>query len=273
MKRWILSAVLLAVVGDAAFAQDGGMLDVMSPQPLVGVSRELNEKYGWVINFEDAPVSSPKFAMTVMDGRGKPMVVARPSRISVRAKQFALLDDDGRRKLLQSAIDQANNAGAPVRYGYSMVGDIVRIFPQEILSDQDGTWRGFTPLLDTPVSIPQGRYRIGRVMQMVLAEVERRRGVQISIGTVSPNLSAKEVVEGATEESARLILDRAFDSVNRPRLKEGFERLVFSSELNYWTDTETFFYNMDVVKRVYPPTRNVDTAPTAPATGGRFFSK
>ncbi len=275
MRRGLLSigSVLFTVVGHAAFAQEGGTLDVTSPQPLVGVSRELNEKYGWVINIEDAPVSSPKFTVKVMDGRGRPMVTGKPSRISVRAEQFARLDDDGRRKLLQSVVNQANAAGSPVHYSYSMTGDIVRIFPKEVLSDQDGTWRNFTPLLDTLICIPRGRYQIWWVMQLVLAEVERLRGVRISIGTVQPNLAAKEVVEGAIDEPAGPILDRAFDSVNRPLLKEGLERLVFSSELNTWTDSGTFFYNMDVTKRIYPPKPQVDPQPAVPVAGGRFSGK
>lgn len=82
---------------------------------------------------------------------------------------------------------------------------------------RDGRSRPITSILDTRVTLTEGRRSVATLLDEVTADVSRQIGVRVSVGVVADNLLLQTFVQSAAvNESARQKIARALGTVNRP---------------------------------------------------------
>jgi hypothetical protein len=219
----IIAALALGVSLNAVLAAEGGRLYIatQSHRPLGEICRTLQDQLGWQVSYEDAPVFDKReFEPQVMP-TGATLLRLRAVPMSFDLPLPDALSTADRKPMLKAIFDAYRASGNRGGFEYIQKGDRVQVF-QTVLIGEDGQPRAFQPMLDTKVSIQEGKYVLMNLVSDVLARVGRTRGIPIGLATVPFNLFLQTTVtEQANEEPARDVLERVFDEINGPRLLAG----------------------------------------------------
>lgn len=256
MKITALLSLTIFVV--SAPAADDLHMVTKTDQPLREICQALEERFNWRISYEEAPIEPPRAAASTglrVEIRGAPKR-AFPVSIDLAAKQSPgglanreKTDIHGAMDLVLRAYNRSGNLGT-----FRYVTDDAFI---HILAVVDGFGKPWTPLLDTTVSIPRGTYVLDGLVTSVLAEIQKKRGIPIVLGTVPMNLFVQSrITEEAREEPARNVLIRAFEEINGPRLAMHLPRQRLTWTLTYNPLDHHYFFNVHGV----PPEPTGDDA-------------
>jgi hypothetical protein len=151
-------------------------------RPLLEGLAAVREEYGWEVYLEEPPHEIPprggKFESTYPED---PSRFVAPHAINA-PQPFPLsyfLSDTVEASVLNKIVSDYNQAGFSGQYsvipqpdgGYAVVGTGMQ--------NADGTYHSVNPILDTPISIPNGTYRAGEALEMILNVLSSASGVKI----------------------------------------------------------------------------------------------
>ncbi len=197
------------------------VLTVDAPRPLDSAAKTLAQKYGIVINSEDAEYlySGDMKDVTAETARsmrpGLRVLIPRGGRLEVHFP----IEDDGSprdlRGLLQAVIDAAN-ARFPFAYRLDVEGDTYTFVPTAT-RDAQGRVISLPALLDRKITIPPGTRSIVEHAQLMSDALSAQTGFRVSccqsaIGGYPWGM--ERVAFEARDEPARSVLRRLIRSVN-----------------------------------------------------------
>jgi hypothetical protein len=258
-KIVVMAAV--AATNWVCFSQQNSLrLSTTSPRPLFDLIGQLNEKFKWCVNYEEAPVvaaddlidiTSPKYAGP---GRAykffaKPVYVrtdlpdgdvasslGKDDLLSTRARQ-----EEAIRAVLH-AYEASGNRGL---FTVSRHGRYIDVFPNK-MRDQNGNYQPFEALLSTKISIRAGVYRLDQLIWLVCDQITKNRGFPIIHGnTPAGTLMSITLQESAYEQPAREVLLKAFEDSKAIRAAQGaYDVRYFRWALLYDPDGQGYAMNI-----------------------------
>lgn len=225
-------------------------IEAASPTPVLDVIADLIAKHRWAIHFEDWGEVKDERLKEIFGTNGQRWLVRQPSAISLDIPSIETLPKDQRGHVMAQILDSHLGSVPPVAFGSSYDGATLQVFPVAVRA-ADGTLRRVRPLLDTPVSIPLGKYSLGEIVSRIVAQVEEKRGVSIVLGTIPRFISHQDsVTEEALDEPARDLLVRAFGDINDPLLARADDCVVPVWSLRYEPTAKRFYLNIDIAEHI-----------------------
>jgi hypothetical protein len=212
----MLICLIVGIVVGVAVAENrelsppnqGSAVSAFSQRPLPDVIRELEERHGWIITYEDPIYESPNDVeeVTVVRGDG----VRGPAIIAPRARFFEFdyrsLDPTRPRELLSSMLSQYHAAND---HAFRLVqqGDLFHIIPTSS-PDAKGIPTERRSRLDVRVSIEPAWRSVHETLVLILDQVSVSTGESVSLGTSGGLFDRTMVQTGAVNEPARDVLVR-----------------------------------------------------------------
>lgn len=181
-------------------------------RPLEAVIRELENRYGWIITFEDPPYEAAAdlediTLEAVKDLNTKAKVIA-PRRRHFEFHQ-SRVDASRPEEVLSVLIRDYNDSGNGDEFELRRTGAVFHVVPT-VSSDAIGIRTSRQSRLDVRVTVPQGERSVMALLQMIIAQVREQTGVHVTLGIVPQNALAQKTVRfSATNERAQDVLVRA----------------------------------------------------------------
>jgi hypothetical protein len=242
-KLLILGLILLP----AAWAADPPVLKITTkgPHPLAETIWAIQNKYNWLINYEEPPVAALNELTDKITPTGHTMLIRSMKPIStVLSMQDAESSSTERQLAIINTILAAyKESGASDSFRAIQQGSFIDIVPVS-MRGENGQTQAFDPILNTRISFPETHFaNIYSFVQQVIEQVSSKRGVQIVLGEVPNNLFRQAVVESAQDELARDVLARAFWSMNGPRLAQGLDMAGVTWTLLYDPESRGYWFS------------------------------
>ena len=210
---------------------------------------------GWPVDFEEGPVISAGELVQKTSPTGIPVLAKKvvPLTVSLSANEMAETDNQARTTLIQRVFSSYAALGNRDSYGVRSQGRYLDIVPLQIVGG-DGTVQRFEPVLDTKIAFTEKRFdNLYGLVATVLEQASQKRGVSIILGNVPSNIFRRyPVVEVATDEPAREVLERAFGEINGPRLAEGLSAVALPWTLSYDPTNAQYWFNVNAIEMQLP---------------------
>lgn len=241
LRRFAAASAVLGIACGQTIAQP--VLSTDKPRPVMELMRQLENRYGWRIAYEEAPyenasdlvnVVSPVYLATHPGAR---LLIPKPQQLSVTVPAGAPVAS-----AIGSIIDRANtNEGRS--FAVSFDGDFAYIVPM-LYRKKDGTVAAFQPMLDTPVNFAIGERTIRETVNRICTQVAAARGIPINEGTIPTNLYHELQTAYANNEPARVVLSRIFETASAgheamaaPPIRATWDLLYDANEKAYYLNT------------------------------------
>jgi len=214
---------------------------VNSGRPLASVIKEFEDRYGWIVTYEDPrysyqkdlkdvteavrnPASTNVSGLRVVVPKAGPLVVSfvRPSP-DAGASQVL--------EVVRSLVQNHNGSGYPGVFEAISADDLIHVVPTQVVA-RDGGIASNSSVLDVSMSLPtQEKRNAFQTIEAVLAKVESVTGFKIAIGTVPTALLVGTVAEEEVlNQSARHILARTLRATGK-----GLSwRLLYGPDVRYY---------------------------------------
>ena len=189
-------------------------LAVDDPRPLAAAAIELEKRHGGVITYEDAPFLSPGDVVDVTSAVSKVLPVRLtasshstgwPTRDRVSRTGHCRQTQD---EALSDAIAAHETSRYPGTFRVLRTNAALHVVPTGA-TDQSGRRIEYVSLLDTRISLPEGRRKGFDVMMEIASALSARAGTKVVLGTIPLNLLAHTDVDiKASDEMARGVLLR-----------------------------------------------------------------
>jgi hypothetical protein len=172
-----------------------------------------------------------------------------PISMSLSPMEASTSAIEGRLSVVKELLDAyARNSGGD-SFRAIRDGSFIHIVPLRIRAE-NGTAVPFDPLLGTKISFSEHHFaNLNELVQMVLDEVARSRGVSIVVGEIPTNIFRQtSVVEVANNEPARDVLERAFAELNGPRLAIGLPKIGLTWNLVYDPTDRGYWFHAGAIE-------------------------
>ena len=194
-------------------------VNVNDPRPLAAAIQVLENRYGWVITYEDPPYVHPSEISDVTLAVRKDYAPTKPKVLIPLGGSFdfsypvpSTAGDPDEAGVLATMLDAYRGSGHPGVFGLESSGSVVHIVPLMSRNSQD-TLEKRTSLLDTRIDLPARERTAFEMIDGVLTAVTAARGVKVGIGTVPMNALLLTHVQGAVKgETARAALLRTLET-------------------------------------------------------------
>lgn len=153
-------------------------------RPLLTAMSTMREEYGWKVDLEEAPhthyASKTEFQSTYPESAERiTFSNAGEIRAPLRLFYHYSLPPSSKASILNKVVSDYNREGFPDQYevisqadgSYAVVGTAIETDP--------GLYRSVTPLLDTPVSIPNGPTTLSRAIQAIAQALTGESGIKV----------------------------------------------------------------------------------------------
>ena len=226
------SAAIVAVVwgvsgfipgwADRLAAQEGERVSIVvdDPRPLKAVVMELEQRFGWIVTYEDpAYLFAPEIKdvrhlrndgkdLPLLAPRGGPFTFSYTLRQSDRARS-------SQEAVLGALLDQYHRTGYPGRFRLVRTGVVYHVVPT-MTRDETGVFRPYGSILDRRISLPDREVDGMEMLELIKAAVRRGGDERLMVGTFLTGVFLQTPVRsGAHDESVRSVLLRMFASFNR----------------------------------------------------------
>jgi hypothetical protein len=194
-----------------------------SPRPLAQAITALSEEYGWVIDFEDPPYYSNYDLVDDTDSKWR---AAHPSAKGVTAiagnefqSQFPESQGTGtsvtdEERVLEKVTSDYNQSTNPGKFSVRNEGDGRFAVIGTDVNDETGQDQAISPILDTPISIPEETRDAYGTIETILDALTAKTNIKVSPGLVPGNaLSRTQVSIGGQSVPARVLLLRTLSAV------------------------------------------------------------
>jgi hypothetical protein len=202
----------------AAISEAGGAIHIVadSPRPLVQTLDALQQKYGWVVDYEDPQfISELDLVKTGDSGNRAPnskLSARLPAGGSFTVEFPANAPDE--EKILQLVVDSYNQSDNPGRFelrsgksGTFVVGAEAR--------DARGQISHQRAVFDVPITLAERQRTASDTVNLICRKISAQRGIPVTVG-VSPRrlLDHISVTVGGTKVSARDLLIQTLTSTH-----------------------------------------------------------
>ena len=207
-----LKKPLIYQIGQVVHINAGG------PRPLLQAIDALQQKYGWVVDYED-PQYPP--AMAGAANRPSPPNRRHANIAGTSENAFSVQFNVGptpnsrpdEEAVLTTVIDAYNQSGGAAEFkllkehdaGFAVVGVGVRDINNEIASRQ--------PVLDLPISLASERRSAGETIALICRKVSQASKVPISVNPAENLHENASVAVGGSSVPARTLLSRTLLSM------------------------------------------------------------
>ena len=183
-------------------------VDANNPRPLEQTLGALQQKYGWVVNYED-PQYVSQADLSEGEGPGGSKL-PRGGRFSV---EFPLGQE--KEKSVQAVLDAYNRSENPGRFELRKISDALVVVGVEA-HDAQGKLSPQKPVLDTPITLPTKQRSATDSLNLICRKIALQRGIPVNIG-ISPRnvMNHNNVGIGGTKVSARDLLIRTLAGTHR----------------------------------------------------------
>jgi len=220
-----LKKPLIYQIGQVVHLNAGG------PRPLLQAIDALQQKYGWVVDYEDPQYSA---AVAGAANRPSPPNRRRANMVGNSENAFSVQFNVGptpdsrpdEATVLTTVIDAYNQSGGVAEFkllsehgaGFAVVGIGVRdVNNNEIASQQ--------PVLDSPISLASERRSAGETIALICRKVSQASRVPISVNPAENLDGNAGVVVGGSSVPARTLLSHALLS----RGEKLYWRLIYDA--------------------------------------------
>jgi hypothetical protein len=187
-----------------------------SPRPLAQALDALQNKYGWLISYEDPQYLSDAEVKTEPAPSGARVRVPAGGAFNVNLPLASANAVPDEAQTLQALVDAYNQTGNPghfeLRKGPEQDFDVVGISAH----DAKGNVSKQTVVLDTAVTLPAQSRTVLDTIDAILQQVSQADHVAIELA-ISPRslLRGTNVTLGGTNEPARTLLRKTLAATNR----------------------------------------------------------
>jgi hypothetical protein len=220
----VLSLVLFAGLGAGAAAQPRSQLkkpliyqigttvhiNAYGPRPLLQAVEALQERYGWLVNYEDPqypPASGPTPTMPHrLHSNSNPDASSFSVQFQVGPKEDSVPDEQ---TVLNAVVDAYNQSGGPGQFAVrkqeggnlAVVGIGVNSAVPESASQ--------TPVFDTSISLPVERHNLQATVLLLCRALSDATRVTIKAELSQMEIAEKQIAAGGTTQPARALLAKA----------------------------------------------------------------
>jgi len=226
----------------ATISETAGTVHVVanSPRPLAQTLDALQQKYGWVVDYED-PRFISKLDLVEVNDSGQ--LAHKPNRVSrlpgggAFSVEFPASGVE-EEKVLQLVVDSYNRSNNPGRFELrkSKSGAVVVVGTEA--RDARGQISRQRVLFDAPITLAPAQRTVSNTLKLICRVLSEHRGVAVSVG-VSPRrlLDHTNAKVGGTNISARDLLLQALTATHRN----------FSWQLFYDPNSKGYFLNLHLI--------------------------
>jgi hypothetical protein len=198
-------------------------LSVNDPRPVAEAVKQLQEKYGWIITYEDPRLSNESDLLDETDPKyrqahpgGRRALAPKGGRLEV---DYFVSPVTGKPEnpgaLLQLLLNAHAASANPGRFELKQTGQIFHVIPSQI-KDASGRWVHQTSILDIPITFPEKERSVFETLETVTRSLSSASQMRIVIGTIPLNLFVRlRTTQSASSEPAREALIRTLESTNR----------------------------------------------------------
>lgn len=262
-------------------------IDVNTGRALGEAVFQLEKQAGMAIDYEDIPYAYSGDTVDNTDivnaTRTPEQKAANPNvRFLVpRYGQFSLDTSiagsvAGVTQLVNTLIGEHASQGLPGVYSASFSNGALFLTPTQ-MRDASGTWTAITPILDTPITIPNQKRTVAAAMDAILQQVSKANGTKIGVGMTPLMLMlASSVTIGASNEPARSVIARMFSMLPPGKLPDGTEVSLLGYHLNFDPKLRCYGMNVNLLHTAQQPTplpARTKPAPGAPNPYGTVKSQ
>jgi hypothetical protein len=212
-SRFGALALALALSASGGLIAQSSRLEVVidDPRPLAKAASELEQRFGWIVTYEDVPY------VFAGDRRDVTLEVARVSPtggrrvIQPNGSPFLLSIEQTPKDPIQSlnevvrAYMRSGNTGV---FRVQAAPPYYHVFPIEFRTER-GVSVTQQAVLNSPISLSPGRRTLMRVLEELTGAVATATSKRVVVGTVPINFAMQTQVEGgADNEPARNVLRR-----------------------------------------------------------------
>lgn len=197
-------------------------IDVTSPRPLAEAALLLEQRFGRMVTYEDAPFHHPDDMIRDEGGR----LIPRGGRILV---QYTA--EDHLQQVITQCLEAHLRSGYPGVFAVEGCDDGYQIVPRGF-REASGAMEDRVPLLDTEITLPSTNRNGLQVVEDVARVVSEARGNSISLGSVPMNALIQHTSTGnpATTKAGDQLInlfhemekDLAWQLLNNPGTNEFF---------------------------------------------------
>ena len=221
-------------------------LRVNDPNPLFQAIVRLRQEYGWVVNYEEAPLysnydlvddTSPVWRTKHPGARG----VTRTAGGTFVAHYKKPEDSTVASATLSTVLNDYNATNNPGRYILKHVPSGAIVVVGNRVKNENGQEIEVSPLLDTPITIPKEQRSVYGTVRAILNALKEKSGQKIIIMSVPNNdFLQKNAIVGGSEIPARELLLQALYSTGRP----------MQYDFGFDSDVPTYILNVSVASKL-----------------------
>ena len=220
-----LKKPLIYQIGQVVHINAGG------PRPLLQAIDALQQKYGWVVDYEDPQYPS---AMAGAANRPSPPNRRHANIAGTSENAFSVQFNVGptpnsrpdEEAVLTTVIDAYNQSGGAAEFkllkerdaGFAVVGIGVRDTNNEIASRQ--------PVLDSPISLASERRSAGETIALICRKVSQASKVPIAVNPAESLQENASVAVGGSGVPARTLLSRTIEAMG----EKLYWRLIYDAD-------------------------------------------
>jgi hypothetical protein len=256
LRQSVFTIASITVLLGAAYAysQVGPVEVIVSddPRPVLDILNRLEAKYGWQMTYEDPPYesavdltdrSSPEF---LREHPGKKSLIPRGKHLEFPLRLSPTVSAD-RSEVLGELLRVHGLSGNPGIFSISNTGAVFHVEPSRLVKNNGNIVRVHS-ILDATITFPRAPRTGLETLQLILSSLTAKTGVQIVPGALGVSLLSQTTsIEGPQGETAKEVVLRIFEGVNRRAIAQINQprRLVW--QIMYEPDSRTYFFNTHVV--------------------------
>jgi hypothetical protein len=230
-------------------ANQASSITVDDPRAVATAVLLLIERYGYVITYEDAPLTYSEDLQDVTLERHADLsflkkpgtvreIIPVGERLTLNLMPASAMTDSKNMAVVigQMLKDHArSNQGA--RFRLHQTDGVFQIVPSEV-RDSSGQWVAYTPVLDTKITLPGLDRSAAAMLDAICKAVSDAMHIHVVVGHIPVNtLASYHGILTASDEPARNVLMRALNDTGR--------RLVWG--LDYDAATREYYLSIGLV--------------------------
>lgn len=246
--------VVLSPCTAAEPAKDEITLEIVEPRPLSVALRDLSDRHGWVITYEDPRWSHPDdledqtagvqgAVERVAQGLHPPLRIPRVQPLRFSYPRQRIEGGFGARfDLVEELLAVYERGNAGVAYELRRDGDVLHVLPQQA-RDERGDWIEHVSLLDRPLEFPRARRTVMETIDEIEKAINRTSSAEFSLGMVMIEPFHHTFVEvGGEGRTGRELLGEVMSAVD----------VLTSWVLFYDPTLQTYFFSVYPVRHGGP---------------------
>jgi hypothetical protein len=198
-------------------------LSVNDPRPVAEAVKQLQEKYGWIITYEDPRLVNESDLLDETDTEyrqahpgGRRALTPKGGRLEISYfVSSATGKPENPRALIQTLLNAHAESANPGRFELRQSGQIFHVIPSQV-KDASGRWVHQASILDIPITFPEKERSVLETLETITAAISSATQMKVAIGTIPLNLFVRRrTTQSASIEPAREALIRTLESTNR----------------------------------------------------------